>query len=635
MLQAIRGKTASIVVKALAGLLIISFAAWGVGDFITARATDVSVATVGKTDIEPQALEYELSRETQRLRQAFGGQLSEEQLLQFGIGDAVLQRLINDQALLIKAGDLGIKVSDEQVTRTIHNDPSFHGFDGKFSRARFNEVIRNNGFSEAAFIERVRGDIASREMLGAIAAGGAATNKMASLLRTYRYEQRTADILLVRDADEPAPGTPTDEDLKALHSAQAQRFTAPEYRKITVVHLDPKQLMETVSVSDEDLKATFEANAASYIKPEIRTVQQMVLGSEEKAKEAEKRLAEGQDFVKVATEVAEMEAAAVSLGAVGKDGLLPEIADAVFAVKEGAVTAPVKTALGWHILRAEKVQAGETKTLDQVRDQVREIAAHEKAIDALYGLSVKFEDAIGGGSSLEEAAGAVGMKPITIDAVDRQGKTPAGTKAAGLPDLASLLPVAFSSEERADSPLTEAGDKGFFMVRVDKITPPALRPLETVRDEVAAVWIEQQRVKSAEKHAQEMVDLLNAGTTFPALAASVPGDITVVGPVTRKPGGDVDATVVARMFELKPGTAGLAKVANGYFVVRVTTVTPPTSDKDAPSLASIDESLDADVGRDLSAQMLEAFREEYGVKVNQRVFEAVLKPGIFNPQQFN
>lgn len=635
MLQAIRGKTASIVVKALSGLLIISFAAWGVGDFIKARATDVSLATVGEHDIEPQALEYELSRETQRLRQAFGGQLTEEQLLQFGIGDAVLQRMINDQALLIKAADLGIKVSDEQVTSTIHSDPTFRGFDGQFSRARFNEVIRNNGFSEAAFIERVRSDIASREMLGAISAGGAATNKMASLLRTYRFEKRTADTLLVKAVDEPAPGVPSDDDLKAVHSAQSQRFTAPEYRKITFVHLDPKQLMESVSISDEDLKATYEANAASFIRQEMRTVQQMVLSSEEKAKEAEKRLAAGDDFVKVATEVAEMEAAAVSLGDVGKDGLLPELADAVFAVKEGAVTAPVKTALGWHILRAEKVSPGETKTLDQVRDQVRAIAAHEKAVDALYGLSVKFEDSIGGGATLEEAASSVGMKTVTIDAVDRQGKTPAGSPAAGLPDLASLLPVAFSSDERTDSALTEAGDKGFFMVRVDKITPPALRPLDSIRADVTAVWEEDQRVKSAEKHAKEIADLLNGGTAFPALAASVPGDITVVGPLTRKQGGEADATVVARMFELKLNGAGLARVGDDFVVVRVTAVTPPNADGDAPTLASIDESLDADVGRDLSAQMLEAFREEYGVKVNRRVFEAVLKPGTFNPQQFN
>ena len=74
MLQAIRSKTASLVVKLLAGLLIISFAAWGIQDIIGTSASELTVATVGDTDIDPREFDYELSRETQRLRQAFGGQ---------------------------------------------------------------------------------------------------------------------------------------------------------------------------------------------------------------------------------------------------------------------------------------------------------------------------------------------------------------------------------------------------------------------------------------------------------------------------------------------------------------------------------------------------------------------------------
>jgi peptidyl-prolyl cis-trans isomerase D len=58
MLQAIRSKTASIVVKLLAGLLIISFAAWGIEDFIGSKASELTVATVGDRDIDPVEFDY-------------------------------------------------------------------------------------------------------------------------------------------------------------------------------------------------------------------------------------------------------------------------------------------------------------------------------------------------------------------------------------------------------------------------------------------------------------------------------------------------------------------------------------------------------------------------------------------------
>lgn len=633
MLQAIRSKTASLVVKLLAGLLIISFAAWGIQDIIGTSASELTVAKVGDTEIDPQEFDYELSRETQRLRQVFGGQLTEEQINNLGIGNAVLQRMINDAALAEKAADMGLLVSDDQVTRAIHNDKTFHGFDGTFSRQRFNEVMRANGFPENVYIERVRADIALRQVLGAVDNAPAAPKKLTEMLRAYRFEKRSADTLLIKASEQPDPGTPTDEQLKKVYEDQPQRFTAPEYRKITYVHLDPAMLMDGIEVTEEELKTAYDAHAQDYIKPEQRDVQMIVMTDEEKAKEAAKMLREGRDFVEVATEVAEMEEAAVNLGSVTREGLLPALSDAIFAAKKDEIVGPIKSPLGWHILKAVEIDPGQTRTLADVRDEVTQIVKRERAIDALYDLSARFEDQIGGGATLEEAGRSVGADPVTIEAVDRDGLTPSGAKAAGLPDLASLLPVAFAAEEGIESELTEAGDKGFFMLRVDKVTKPALRPLADVRDEVTAAWRDIERTKAAEKQAKDFAGQVNEGVQLSALAEKVPASVETVGPVSRNDSGKVSKSVLAEMFELKSGKAGIARLGNDYKVVALKDVTAPAAADDAKTVAELDGLLDQDVGRDLSAQLLEAMRDELGVKINQRVYNAVLKPGRFDPRQ--
>ena len=86
-------------------------------------------------------------------------------MAQLGIGQAVLQRMINDAALAQEAADLGLRVSDAKVTQAIHADPSFNGFDGAFSRQRFNEVMRAAGLTEFGYIQQVRKDIANTQIL--------------------------------------------------------------------------------------------------------------------------------------------------------------------------------------------------------------------------------------------------------------------------------------------------------------------------------------------------------------------------------------------------------------------------------------------------------------------------------------
>jgi peptidyl-prolyl cis-trans isomerase D len=633
MLQAIRSKTASIVVKALAGLLIISFAAWGIEDFIGARATETSVAKVGDREIDPFEYEYEFEAEIQQLRRAFGGQLTDEQLASLGLGNAVLQRMINDTAIITESQSLGLSVSDANVTRQIRSDPAFAGFDGNFSRDRFNEVMFSAGFSEAGYVERVRADMANRQVLDAVGEAATMPSALASLLREHRYERRAAETLTILSADQADPGEPTDAQLEEVHASQAERFTAPEYRKITFVHLDPEQLMDGVDVTEEELVEAYDANADRYIRPETRTVQQMVFVDEGTAAEAARQLSEGKDFMEVATEVAKMEAAAVELGTMGPEGLLPSLAEAVFAVEEGAVTNTIKSPLGYHILRAVEVQEGEVRALDEVKDEVREIVARDRAIDALFDLSARFEDALGAGGTLEEAGRTVGVDAVQIDAVDRQGLAPSSARAAGLPNIASLLPIAFSSELGLESPLTEAGDKGFFMVRVDEVIPPALRPLDMIRSDVADAWKQLQREAAARAKAEEIAQLANAGTALEALAATVPGDVQTLEPQSRSDRDAGNASVRAEMFDLSPGEAGVAKISEGYVVVKVTTSTSPDATGEVPSTTEIAAALSDQMGQDVAQQMITAVRESLGVKVYQRVVDEVMRPGQYDPNR--
>ena len=86
MLTFIRQHTQSFVVKILAGLLIASFAVWGVGDMFTlATSSSTAIFEVGGVEVEPYEVEVEVRREVNRLAPLFGGKFGVEQAKALGI----------------------------------------------------------------------------------------------------------------------------------------------------------------------------------------------------------------------------------------------------------------------------------------------------------------------------------------------------------------------------------------------------------------------------------------------------------------------------------------------------------------------------------------------------------------------
>jgi peptidyl-prolyl cis-trans isomerase D len=108
MLQAIKGKTGTWVLRIFAVLLIISFGAWGINDMIIGGGLPTDVATVGSTKITSAEFNDRFRREMTRLRSVLGPQLDSAQARQLGIADSALNGLINRRVLALEAHDLGI-----------------------------------------------------------------------------------------------------------------------------------------------------------------------------------------------------------------------------------------------------------------------------------------------------------------------------------------------------------------------------------------------------------------------------------------------------------------------------------------------------------------------------------------------
>ena len=171
MLQAIRSKAGSFVVKGLFGLLIVIFGIWGIGDIFRTRSTDTVIATVGDQSIQAEDLQAAMRRELENLSARAGGPIDIQQLKKFGVVDSVLGDLIDRRLLSQETARMRLEVSDEVIRNAITDNPKFRSPDGHFDRAIFNATLAQNRFSEDQFVALVRREIPSGDLVQALTVG--------------------------------------------------------------------------------------------------------------------------------------------------------------------------------------------------------------------------------------------------------------------------------------------------------------------------------------------------------------------------------------------------------------------------------------------------------------------------------
>src|SRR6186713_65890 len=155
MLRGIRKASSNwlgkIVMATVMGVLIVSFAVWGIADIFKGFGQS-SLAKIGKTEISTEQFRQIYTEKLQQLGRSFGRPLTSEQARAFGLDRQVLQQTIAEAALDEEARRLRLGQSDDQIRQVIMNDPNFKGVGGNFDANRFQAVIRNFGYTEQRYV---------------------------------------------------------------------------------------------------------------------------------------------------------------------------------------------------------------------------------------------------------------------------------------------------------------------------------------------------------------------------------------------------------------------------------------------------------------------------------------------------
>jgi peptidyl-prolyl cis-trans isomerase D len=283
---------------------------------------------------------------------------------------------------------------------------------------------------------------------------------------------------------------------------------------------------------------------------------------------------------------------------------------------------PVKTPLGWHILRVVKIEPAVTQTFEQVKPKLEAQLTHDEALDRIYKVANRVDDALAGGMTLNDAAAKFELKKTEIAAADVNGHDPEG-KPIALPIPASdVLKLVFATDEEQTSRVTESPDGGIFMVQVTKVTPPAIKPLAEVKEQAVAAWQDDKGREKVAKMAEELAAAVKPDTRLAAVAAEKGIKVTTSPPLSRRPsrGETTSPSLVAKLFKAKPGEVVTVADGGGSYVAQLDEVQAPES----PSQSAAEEvsrDLNQGMRTDLSAELTQALRARFPVEIRREAVD--------------
>lgn len=627
MLTALRRLAGTWVAKILFALLVLSFAVWGIGDVVRNIGRDTAVARVGDSAIELAEAQAAARREMARIMRQMGPRFELDENIRRAVAAAALEQLISDRAVRQEAARMGIVAPAAAVREAVFAIPGLRGPDGAFSRAVFDSLLRQNEMNEAQFLNLVAGDLLRQQLAGAVRAGAAGPDAMTAPLLAWIMERRVADLILVPRAAMPDPEPPTEAQLRRFQENNPQRFSSPEYREAAVAVLSAESVAAEIAVPDEDLAQAFEQRRGQYETPERRALRQVVVAEEEAARAIAETWRGGADFAAIEAAATAAGGAAADLGLLDRASLpLEPVAAAAFAAAPGAVTDPVRSPFGWHVLQVERVEPAATRTFAEVREELRREVARDRALGLAYERANRVEDALAGGASLAEVAQHFGLDLATVT-LDQGGRDPAGTTAAlPVPEALreELLRAIFAAREGDAPRMTEMGD-AFVAVELRRVIPPALKPFETVEGPLREAYLAEARRRAAEERAAALLAALREGR--PAAEAAEAAGLMAqrLGPVGRTPAtaGAMPPELLAPLFEAKAGEATMAETRDGFAVARVVEVVRFDPASDPLGLGRLRGEVEQSMQDELEEQYALALRARANVRINNSLLQQV------------
>jgi len=522
MLQYIRDHAQGVVVWTIVGLIIITFALFGLSSYLSGSSSSF-VASINGTEIDANEYRREYQNYQARLQQMLGKNYRADLFNSEMMKREVINGLITRELVTQYLEDQDYFISAGRLVAELHNINAFKGEDDQFSKERYREVLSQQGMSRAFFERQLARDIAARYLQNGVTQSDFATAHETESAYRLDNQQRDIGYLIIDKQTYLKTVQADDSEVQAYYDANKSAFMTQEKLSIEYVELKLEDIAKRYEIDEETIKDHYAAHRASYLdNPEQRKVRHILIKVDDKTDEQsalkkiktmQELLQNGADFADLAKKASQDPGSARQggdLGFFGRGVMDKAFEKAAFSLKKGEISQPVRSTFGYHLIKLDEVKAEKLKPLKQVREQIKkelqvQQAEQEFYTDADHLNNISYEQP----DSLAPVAEKLDLEIKVSPLFGRAG-------GQGLLANQKIISAAFSDEvlnTGRNSDMVEIGDTHLVVLRRKEYKPSEQKPLAQVKaqiqtklkDKAARTAIQQQvdaalaRLKQAEK----------------------------------------------------------------------------------------------------------------------------------------
>jgi peptidyl-prolyl cis-trans isomerase D len=499
-------------VQVLLALITLPFAFWGIESYQRSASTAQDIAEVAGQKITLQEFAQAQRDQQERLRSLLGRNFDPALLDTPEQRAELLDSLIHQRLLARQAVKSNLVVTDQQLRDIITGLPAFQE-NGKFSKARYDALLRAQGMSDVVFEARLRRDLEMQQLNGAVADSSLVAKEQVGRMLAIQGQQREVSEVLLSHEQFAGEVKLAPEAVKAYYDGHLAEFQVPDQLRAEFVVLNAAALAALETVSEADLRAWYDSNVGA--KYEVRAA------AKKKAEELLAQLrAAPEKFAELAKQNSQDPGSKDSGGDLGffaRGAMVKPFEEAVFKLKPGQLSGIVETDFGFHIIKLAGVKPAkggepEQRQASHILINAPAAAKEFQAMRADIEKELKKQRL---GKKFAEAAetftNLAYEQPDSLQPIADKFKlklqqsgwvTRRADAAAGALNSQKLLDALFSPDSLKSKHNTEVVDTGgdtLVVARVLEYKAAAVRPLDEVKAEIAKKLIQQESMAMAAK----------------------------------------------------------------------------------------------------------------------------------------
>ncbi|WJK07976.1 SurA N-terminal domain-containing protein [Pseudomonas fluorescens] len=551
MLQNIRDNSQGWIAKTIIGVIVALMALTGFDAIFQATTHKNEAAKVNGEEISQNELSQAVDMQRRQLMQQLGKDFDASLLDEKMLRESALKGLIDRKLLLQGAEKSKFAFSEAALDQVILQTPEFQ-VDGKFSSDRFDQVIRQLGYTRMQFRQMLAQEMLIGQLRAGVAGSGFVTD--AQVLAFARLEKQTRDFDTLNIKADPSAVKLTDDEVKAYYDEHAKEFMTPDQVVIDYLELKKASFFDQVSVKDEDLQAAYQKEIANLSEQRraahiLIEVNDKTTEAQAKAKieEVQARLAKGEKFEALAKEFSQDPGSANNGGDLGYAGpgvYDPAFEKALYSLNKDQVSEPVRTDFGFHLIKLLGVEAPEVPTLASLKDKLTRDLKTQQVEQRFVEATKQLEDSSFEASDLAQPAQDLKLTVHTSKPFGREG-------GEGVAANRAVVTAAFSTEvleEGANSTAIELDPETVIVLRAKEHLKPAQLPLESVAAAIRTQLTKEHASAAAKTKAEQLIASLRDGKT--PLDKAVDGQSWKVTEAANRAQEGVDPAVLQALFRM-------------------------------------------------------------------------------------